>query len=137
MEKKLTMLIVDDTEVNRASLMAIFAPDYELLEAGDGEEALAILRKVKVDIVILDLFMPRKNGFDVIREMKGCETLRDIPIVVKTAIDEDTEEEALELGADEYIPSPGKPSVIRNRVHNIVRKDILEKEKIKYQKIRL
>ena len=133
MEKKLTMLIVDDTEVNRASLMAIFAPDYELLEAGDGEEALAILRKVKVDIVILDLFMPRKNGFDVIREMKGCETLRDIPIVVKTAIDEDTEEAALELGADEYIPSPGKPSVIRNRVHNIVRKDILEKEKIRRQ----
>ena len=133
MEKQLTMLLVDDMEINRASLKSIFSPEYQVLEAENGQEAMDIMKDNRVDIVILDLFMPVKNGFDVIREMKASETLKDIPIVVKTAMDENTEEKALELGADEYIFSPGNPAVIVKRVHNIVRKYILEKEKIKRQ----
>ena len=133
MNKQLTMLIADDMEVNRVSLAAIFEGEYRILEAENGWQALEQLEKEKVNIVLLDLCMPGKNGFDVIREMKRKTEFSDIPIVAKTAIDENAEVEALELGADEYFFSPCDPAIIKKRVRNIVEKYILEKEKIRLQ----
>lgn len=82
---------------------------------------------------MLDLFMPVKDGFAVIREMKQDKKLSEIPIIVKTAIDENTELKVLDLGADEFIFSPFDPEVMKVRVRNIAEKYILEKEKIKEQ----
>lgn len=130
MKKQLKMLIVDDMEVNRVSFRKMFEDEYQILEAEDGQAAMALMGKKKVDIVILDLFMPVKNGFEVIREMKQNERLSDILIVVKTAVDENTELQALEMGADEYIFAPSEPVIIKKRIHNIVQKYILEKEKM-------
>lgn len=135
MEKQLTMLIADDMEINRASLAEIFKSEYRILEADNGQAVLERLAEENVSIVILDLCMPVKNGFEVIREMKQDERFLHIPIVAKTAIDENSEVKALEIGADEYIFSPCNPSIIKKRVHNIVQKYILEKEKMKMQLI--
>ena len=103
MNRQLTMLIVDDMEVERISFAEIFKDEYQILEAENGKQAMEQLEQQKVHIVLLDLCMPVMDGFEVIHEMKQQEKYADIPIVAKTAIDEKTEVQALEAGADEYI----------------------------------
>lgn len=122
MQERLVMLIVDDVEVNRASLKAMFCDEYEIIEATQGQEAMQILHRMKVDVVILDVFMPVLDGAGVLERMKADHELRDIPVIVKTAIDENKEVMMLEKGADDFIFSPCEPAVIKNRVRNIVQK---------------
>ncbi len=124
MNRRLTMLVVDDLEINRASFRAIFEDQYEVIEACDGKRALEILRagNVGVDVVVLDLYMPVLNGYDVIGQMKADVALRDIPIIVKTAVDEDSEAKLLEMGVDDFIFSPCDPVIIKYRVNNMVQK---------------
>ncbi len=133
MNRQLTMLIVDDMEVERISFAEIFKDEYQILEAENGKQAKEQLEQQKVHIVLLDLCMPVMDGFEVIREMKQQDKYADIPIVAKTAIDEKTEVKALEAGADEYIFSPCDPAIVKKRVHNLVEKYILEREKIRAQ----
>ena len=133
MNRQLTMLIVDDMEVERISFAEIFKDEYQILEAENGKQAMEQLEQQKVHIVLLDLCMPVMDGFEVIREMKQQEKYADIPIVAKTAIDEKTEVQALEAGADEYIFSPCDPAIVKKRVRNLVEKYILEREKIRAQ----
>lgn len=120
MQERLIMLVVDDVAVNRASFKAMFEQEYEVLEASDGKAALEVLRSQKVDVVILDVFMPIMDGNDVLGQMKADAKLRDIPVIVKTAIDENIEVEMLERGADDFIFSPCEPAIVINRVRNIV-----------------
>lgn len=132
MREKLVMLIVDDVAVNRASFRVMFEREYDVLEASDGKEAMEVLQNQRVDIVILDVYMPVLDGFDVLGQMKADANLRDIPVIVKTAIDENIEVEMLEKGADDFIFSPCEPKIVINRVKNIVeryvgRKKLLER----------
>ena len=122
MQENLVMLIVDDVEVNRASIRSMFEDEYEIIEAENGQEAMQWLSQKRVDIVILDVFMPILDGAGVLEQMKADSTLRDIPVIVKTAIDENMEVEMLERGADDFIFSPCEPAIIKNRVRNIVQK---------------
>ena len=133
MNRQLTMLIVDDMEVERISFAEIFKDEYQILKAENGKQAMEQLEQQKVHIVLLDLCMPVMDGFEVIHEMKQQEKYADIPIVAKTAIDEKTEVQALEAGADEYIFSPCDPAIVKKRVRNLVEKYILEREKIRAQ----
>lgn len=122
MKEKIIMLVADDVAVNRASFKAMFDQEYEVLEAGDGQETLEILERQKVDIVILDLHMPVMNGSDVLSRMKADPNLREIPVIVKTTVEENMEVEMLEKGADDFIFSPWEPEIVINRVNNIVRR---------------
>lgn len=133
MDEKQIMLIVDDVEANRASLSEIFHDIYDIVEAEDGEEALDRLQQLQVSIVILDLFMPGIDGFEVIRQMKADVRLQSIPIVAKTSIDEKVEARVLEMGVDEFIFYPCNPMIIRNRVQNVMRKHTLEVEALERQ----
>jgi len=122
------MLIADDVEVNRASLRAIFEDEYEIAEAENGNAAIHELQNRKIDIVILDLCMPGVDGAGVLKWMRSQPEYSQIPVIVKTAIDENTEGVMLESGADDFIFSPCNPAIIKNRVKNIARKYILEHE---------
>ena len=77
-----TMLVVDDMEINRASLESIFETDYRILQAGDGEEALRILEEqnYKVDMILLDLMMPGMNGQTFMQERKNDPRILNIPV---------------------------------------------------------
>lgn len=119
MKERIIMLVADDVAVNRASFKAMFDQEYEVLEAENGKEALEILGRQKVDIVILDVHMPVMSGSDVLGRMKADPDLRDIPVVVKTTTDENMEVEMLKKGADDFIFSPCEPEVVINRVKNI------------------
>lgn len=133
MQERLVMLVVDDVEVNRGSIGAMFCEEYEIIEAENGQEAMEILHQYKVDVVILDVFMPVLDGAGVLERMKADNALRDIPVIVKTAIDENMELTMLEKGADDFIFSPCEPAIIKNRVRNIVQKYVFRQVMLQKQ----
>ena len=101
------ILIVDDVEMNREILGDLLADDYNIAYATDGVEALDILRsrKDEIDLVLLDLLMPNKNGREVITEMQVDEDLMDIPVIFVT-VDQASELDCLKTGAMDFIPKP-------------------------------
>ena len=115
-------LVVDDEEINRMILGNILKNDYEITYAADGREALDILndKKNDISIVLLDILMPRVNGFEVIKEMRADPILNHIPIIVLTS-EKQSEIKSLNLGASDFIPKPyDSPEVIKARVNRLV-----------------
>ncbi len=102
------LLLVDDEVHNRKLLrMVLRQGNYKFSEAENGNQALELLARETIDLVLLDLMMPSPNGFDVIEAMKRSERLRDIPIVVASASSAPEDiERSLELGASDYFMKP-------------------------------
>lgn len=120
MEK--TILIVDDIEINRCVLAEIFKKDYNIIEAGDGAEAVEIINSnVNVSAVLLDLIMPKMNGLDVLKEMNRTNKIKYIPVFLITAA-ESTEMlmEGYTLGAIDVIAKPFMSNFLKCRVYNVV-----------------
>lgn len=99
------ILLVEDESALQESFRTVFAgKEYELVQALDGEEGLARMRAEKPDLVLLDLVLPKKHGFEVLKEMKSDEALKDIPVIVLTNLENSEDvEKALELGATTYL----------------------------------
>lgn len=117
------MLIVDDVDMNRDILRVIFNKRYEILEAENGEEALAILQGCQgsIDIVLLDLMMTGLSGFDVLEKRKEMEFFQKIPVVVITSSGQMEDQiKAFDLGANEYIAKPFVPEIVLSRVNNVM-----------------
>jgi DNA-binding response OmpR family regulator len=80
------ILIVDDNETNRCLLTArLGAEGYQTVEAEDGEKALEIMQEIAPDVVLLDIMMPKIDGFEVCRRLKGHTTFGFVPIIMVTA----------------------------------------------------
>lgn len=133
MQERLVMLVVDDVEVNRVSLHCMFEQEYHVLEAENGVQALDILRSRRVDVVILDVYMPLLDGAGVLGQMKADSSLRHIPVIVKTSVNENIEADMLERGADDFIFFPCDPVIIQNRVRNITQKYVAGQLMLKRQ----
>lgn len=106
------VLIVDDIAFNRTLMRAALRDmeNVEFIEAVNGTQALEIMERKECHLVILDLMMPEKNGFEVLTEMRMNNRLRDIPVIVYSAKDDvDYISQALELGAYDYFTKPIKP----------------------------
>ena len=119
---KRRILIVDDEEVERRILENILKDEYKVLLARDGEDALKIMREMPniISLVLLDLFMPNKNGFEVLAEMREDEELSKIPVIVLTA-DKTAEVKCLNSGATDFVSKPyNVPEVIRARVQKTI-----------------
>jgi len=118
-----TILIVDDQEVNRVSLQCIFGEKYRILEAENGLEALEVLEQEEynVDIILLDLQMPKMDGAAFLAHKKKTSALSNIPVVIITA-DDTTEQQVdtMRMGADEYIVKPFIPEIVTRRVENVL-----------------
>ena len=116
-----TILIVDDVEVNRVSLQCIFGEKYRILEAENGKQALEILEKEAVDIILLDLQMPEMSGAEFLAYKSKLSDIADIPVVIITA-DDTTEQQidTMRMGADEYIVKPFIPEIVTRRVENVL-----------------
>ena len=118
-----TLLLVDDMRINRTVLRALFEGEYEILEAEDGTQAMALLRReqARIAAVLLDLLMPVKDGYAVLQEAAADEALSRIPIVVITA-DHTPESEvrALDLGATDIITKPFESRSVKRRIKNAV-----------------
>ncbi len=125
------LLVVDDNENNRYMLTRRLQREgyQNLATANDGRQALAMLRTRSFDLVLLDITMPEMNGYQVLEQMKADVQLRDIPVIMISAI-EDTESvvRCIELGADDYLPKPFDPTLLRARVRAILEKKTLRDE---------
>jgi two-component system, NtrC family, sensor kinase len=113
------LLIVDDIEDNRFALSRRLARlgYLNVTTASDGRQALELLNSKPFDLVLLDIMMPNVNGYEVLADMKASESLRHIPVIMISAIDElDSVVRCIELGAEDYLPKPFNPILLRARV---------------------
>ncbi|MGC9519153.1 MAG: HD-GYP domain-containing protein [Desulfuromonadaceae bacterium] len=116
---KKQILIVDDNDFNIDTLVAALGDDYDLRVALDGQTALDLIDQSEQlpDLILLDIMMPRMDGYEVCRRLKSSERTSGIKILFLTAMDDDEDQEkGLRLGADDYIVKPFSPSIIRARV---------------------
>lgn len=113
------ILVVDDDKTNLALLNSILSPDYSIIVARDGHEALARVTESLPDLILLDVLMPGMNGFDVIKCLKNDPATRRIPVIFITGLDSEADEEkGLKLGAVDYIAKPFKEAIVRTRIRN-------------------
>ncbi len=129
--KKLKILIADDSEMNRAILVDILKDKYDAVEAEDGAEAVKILRAHSADIalVLLDINMPKLNGFDVLEVMNKNKWIEEIPVIIISAENASYfTERAYALGVTDYISRPFDVSVVQHRVINTLM--LYEKQKM-------
>ncbi len=115
--EKETVLIVDDITENIDVLEGLLRRDYNIKFATNGQMAINIARKFLPDIILLDIIMPKMDGFEVTKILKADPLTQDIPIMFVTAKDEDFDEaKGFELGAVDYITKPISPIVLKGRV---------------------
>jgi adenylate cyclase len=117
------ILIVDDNETNRSILAArLGAEGYETTEAENGERALAVARDAAPDVVLLDVMMPKIDGFEVCRRLKGDSALGFVPVIMVTArADSKDVVTGLNAGADEYLTKPLDHAALVARVRSMLR----------------
>jgi len=117
------ILVVDDNDDNRFTLTSrLKLCGYSNIEtAADGHSALARMRKEPVHLVLLDILMPDLDGFAVLRQMKSDPSLRDIPVIVASALDDSSSAaRCIELGAIDYFTKPFDPVLLKARVDSCV-----------------
>ena len=117
------ILIVDDNETNRDILVTrLNVHGYDLRQAADGEEALAAAKELLPDLILLDVMMPKLDGFEVCKRLKGDASLPFMPIILCTAkADSKDIVTGLEAGADEYLTKPIDQMALVARVKSVLR----------------
>lgn len=114
------LLADDDTELCEMLIEYLGAEGFAVDAVHDGEAALARVREQAYDVLVLDVMMPRKNGFDVLRELR---TRSQLPVLILTARGDDVDSVlGLELGADDYLAKPSNPRVLVARIRAILRR---------------
>ena len=120
---KRRILVVEDNALNRSLLCEILKPSYDVVEAENGQEALACLRRYAGDfsLILLDIVMPVMNGYEFLSIVKADPDLNAIPVIVTTSNDGESEEvAALSCGAADFVAKPYKPQIILHRVAGII-----------------
>lgn len=121
----LSVLIVDDDPVIQLLLRVNFEMDgFEVETADDGEQGLRMVRLSKPDLVLLDVMMPKLDGFQVLEAIRSDEATRHLPVVLLSAKARDVDRQAgLDAGADAYITKPFDPMKLLAEVKVLVRRD--------------
>ena len=130
--KNITILIVDD-EARMRKLIKDFlvAKDFNILEAEDGEKALDVFEenKEKINLVLLDVMMPKVDGWTVLRKIRSESK---VPVIMLTARGEEQDELfGFELGVDEYVSKPFSPKILVARIEAILKRTNVDKEKVR------
>ena len=129
MVKKISLLIAEDDLFNRLLVVSMLAKNknIEVLQAKDGEEALAMMLVHHIDIVLLDINMPKMNGFETLKEVRKIEKIANIPIMIISS-DETEKKESLLLGADAFIPKPFNIKALEKEIYGLLDRKYLEKK---------
>ena len=123
-QNKPRILIVDDSEFNRAILKEILEETYEIIEADGGNEALHKIDEygMKISLVLLDIIMPEKDGFEVLKYMEEERLISDIPVIIISSEDSANYiRRAYEMGVSDYINRPFDANIVYQRVSNTVK----------------
>jgi adenylate cyclase len=129
-----SVLVVDDVEMNRDMLCSLLEADgHESAVAENGRVALEKIQKNSYDLILLDVMMPEMDGYQVLEQLKSNPKLRDIPVIVLSALDEiGSVVRCIELGAEDYLPKPFDLVLLRARIGAC-----LEKKRLRDQEVRL
>ncbi len=120
--KKATVIIVDDEAINVEVVAGLLGDEYNIKVAFDGEQAIRVIEKVRPDLILLDIHMPKLDGYGVARILREDPDLREIPFIFLTAKqDSDSIVEGFRLGATDYITKPFKKEELLVRVANHIK----------------
>lgn len=120
---KYKILIVDD-EADLVTMikLRLEATGYDILEAYDGQEALKKAQDQNPDLIILDIMLPKMNGYKVCRMLKFDEKYRHIPIIMFTArVQEADKQMSQKVGADAYIAKPFEPDILLEKIQGLLK----------------
>ena len=129
MPKKI-LVVDDDPDIRDVLTVILESRGYEIVTACDGIECLAALRAEKPDLMVIDLLMPKMDGFAVLKELQDgrWSKFRQTPILILSSVREEASrrryelETALELGVDDYIEKPVSPDILLERVGNLLKR---------------
>lgn len=117
------ILVIDDSDQIRWFLKHVFAKEYEILEARNGEEGLNVAFATNPDLILCDVMMPVKDGFETCKELKADPRTSQTPVVMLTAkVESEDIIVGLEAGADDYITKPFDIEILRSKLNNLVKR---------------
>jgi len=118
------VLVVDDEEYIQHILNFSFgAEGYEVITAADGEEAVTVARSEKPDIIVLDIMMPKMDGYEACKQIKADPQTQNIPVILLTAKGREVDRKlGAEAGADDYVVKPFSPGRLIERVEGFIKK---------------
>ena len=122
--EKPTVLITDDSKLNREILSAMLGDEFHILEAWDGESCIQVLRTegARISLCLLDIIMPEKDGFDVLAYMNETHLIEEVPVIIITGDDSTASiRRAYDLGVSDYINRPFDSEVVRRRTLNTIK----------------
>jgi len=128
-DAKLFSILIADDELDILEILAfnLSGEGYQLVKASNGNEAIEKAKTHKPDLIILDVMMPGKTGFEVCKILRADKDFENTIIIFLTALnDENTEIKGLETGGDDYITKPISPKVLISRVNALFRRIIKE-----------
>lgn len=119
---KVVLLVDDDLTLREMYEERLKAEGFEIIQASNGEEAMQKARESKPNVVLLDIMMPKINGFDVLKDLKANDELKDIPVIVLTALIQDVDKvQGKKLGAADYIvKSETMPGEVIAKIKNAI-----------------
>ena len=138
MPHKASLLVVDDVPENLDVLVELLEDEYRVNVANSGERALEILGSGKaMDLILLDVIMPKMDGFEVCRRIKANPAIADIPVIFLTAMNEATDlVHGFEVGAVDFVTKPSDPLILKARISTHLRlKRLLEEIKRNHQEL--
>ena len=115
------ILVIDDEAITRTTLAALLErPNYRVEMAEDGVQGLELARKLNPDVILLDVMMPRMNGYDVCKSIREDPQIREVPIIMITALDDhDAKLNGLMAGADDFLSKPFDSLELKIRLHTL------------------
>jgi two-component system, OmpR family, phosphate regulon response regulator PhoB len=116
-----TVLLCDDEEVLRQLVRATLDNgEYSIVEATDGDESLELARRLRPDVIVLDMMMPGRSGLEVLQELRGDPNLGSTPVIMLTARARQADREAAAAGADPYLAKPFSPLELISLVEELL-----------------
>lgn len=123
MEAKTILLVDDDFTLREMYGERLKAEGFQIVQASNGEEALQMAKKNKPNVILLDIMMPKINGFDVLKQLKTDDELKDIPVLILTALIQEVDKiQGQKLGADGYIiKSETMPGEVVEKIKKVIK----------------
>lgn len=118
--KKSILIVEDETRIRMLIRDYLTKEDFNIYEATNGEEALVLFSKYKIDLIVLDIMMPKMNGFEVLDKLREVST---VPVILLTAkSEEDDKLQGYELGADDYMTKPFSPKILVAKIKALLKR---------------
>ena len=128
MDNRECILVVDDDFMNLRVVEHILKDEFEVIGVNSGEECFSYIQKTVPDMILLDLYMPDMNGFEVLERLKSDDRFKDIPVIFLTADDDkQTEVKGFQAGALDFVTKPFIAEIVRQRVNRLMELSRLQK----------